>query len=91
MNLYEGALIPRKLSCPKKFLVTRLTFYPKKTSAINIQDIFKILRSHLDYCDINYDKPHNEKFKDAVESFQYNVALTITGAINCASSIKFTT
>ena len=38
------------------------------------------LRPHLDYCDVIYDKPHNEKSTDAVESFQYNVALAITRA-----------
>ena len=39
------------------------------------------LRPHLDYCDLIYDKSHNETFTDTVESFQYNVALAIAGAI----------
>ena len=43
------------------------------------------LRPHLDYCDFIYDKPHNEKFTDTIESFQYNVALVITGAIKGTS------
>ena len=46
------------------------------------------LRPHLDYCDVIYDKPHNEKFTDTVESFQYNVALAITGAIKGTSKEK---
>ena len=45
------------------------------------------LRPHLDYCDI-YDKPHNEKFIDTIESIQYNAALTITGAIKGTSKEK---
>ena len=39
------------------------------------------LRPHLDNCDIIYDRPHNEKFTDTVESIQYDAALAITGAI----------
>ena len=46
------------------------------------------MRPHLDYCDVIYDKPHNEKFTDTVESFQYNVALAITGAIKGTSKEK---
>ena len=53
------------------------------------QSIYKtFLRPHLDYCDVIYDKPHNEKFTDTVESFQYNVALAITGAIKGTSKEK---
>ena len=43
------------------------------------------LRPHLDYCDFIYDKPLKEKFTDTLESFQYNVALVITGAIKGTS------
>ena len=46
------------------------------------------LRPHLDYCDVIYDKPHNEKLTDTVESFQYNVALAIAGAIKGTSKEK---
>ena len=46
------------------------------------------LRPHLDYCDVIYDKPHNEKFTDTVESIQYNAALAITGAIKGTSKEK---
>ena len=34
------------------------------------------LRPHLDYCDVIYDKSHNEKFTDTLESIQYNAALS---------------
>ena len=51
--------------------------------------IYKTLfRPHLDYCDVIYDKPHNEKFTDTVESFQYNAALAIMGAIKGTSKEK---
>ena len=36
------------------------------------------LRPHLDCCDVIYDKPHNEKFIDTLESIQYNTTLPIT-------------
>ena len=39
------------------------------------------LRPHLDYCDVMYEKPRNEKFIDTLESIQYNATLAITGAI----------
>ena len=46
------------------------------------------MRPHLDYCEVIYDKPHNEKFTDTVEPFQYNLALAITGAIKGTSKEK---
>ena len=39
------------------------------------------VRPHLDYGDIIYDQPNNESFCHKLESYQYNVALAITGAI----------
>ena len=47
------------------------------------------LRPHLDYCDIIYDKAHNEKFADTVELFQYNAALAVTDAINGTSKKNY--
>ena len=46
------------------------------------------LRPHLDYCDVIYDKPHNEKFTDTAESIQYNAALAIAGTIKGTSKEK---
>ena len=46
------------------------------------------MRPHLDYCDVIYDKPRNEKFLDTLESIQYNATLTITGAIKGTSKEK---
>ena len=52
--------------------------------------IFKaFLRPHLDYCDLVYDKPRNEKFIDTLESIQYSATLAITGAINGTSKENF--
>ena len=39
-----------------------------------------IVRSHLDYVDIIYDKPLNNYFKEKFEKVQYSAALIITGA-----------
>ena len=46
------------------------------------------LRPHLGYCDVIYDKSHNEQFTDTLESIQYNAALAITGAIKGTSKEK---
>ena len=48
--------------------------------------IYKIVvRSHLDYADIIYDKTFNEAFKERLEKVQYSPTLTITGAIKGTS------
>ena len=44
-----------------------------------------VVRPHLDYADIIYDKPDNESFKDWVEKVQYNAALAIRGVIRGTS------
>ena len=46
------------------------------------------MRANLDYYYVIYDKPHNEKFTDTVESFRDNAALAITGAIKRTSKEK---
>ena len=46
------------------------------------------MRPYLDYCDVIYDKSHNEKFTDTVELIQYNANLAITGAIKGTSKEK---
>ena len=67
-------------------LLRKLRHSIPRTSLLSIYKTF--LRPHLDYCDVIYDKPHNEKFTDILESFQYNVAPAITGAIKGASKEK---
>ena len=46
------------------------------------------IRPHLDYGDIIYDQTFNESFHRKIESFQYNAALAITGAIRRSSTAK---
>ena len=46
------------------------------------------VRPHLDYGDIIYDQPNNESFNQKLESYQYNAALAITGAIRGTSQTK---
>ena len=43
---------------------------------------------HIDYGDIVYDRAFNESFHKNLESFQYNAAIAITGAISGTSSEK---
>ena len=70
--MYNGIVLLRKL----RHSISR-------KSLLSIYKTF--LRPHLDYCDVIYDKPYNEKFADTVELFQYNVALAITGAVKGTS------
>ena len=54
-----------------------------------LSTIYKaFVRPHLDYWDIIYDQPNNEGFCQKLESYQYNVALAITGAIRDTSQTK---
>ena len=46
------------------------------------------VRPHLDYGDIIYDQPYNDSFCQKLESYQYNAALAITGAIRGTSKTK---
>ena len=48
--------------------------------------IYKIVvRSHLDYADIIYDKTFNEAFKERLEKVQYSPTLIVTRAIKGTS------
>ena len=46
------------------------------------------IRPHLDYSDIIYDQPNNQRFCNLIERVQYNAALAITGAIKGTSQLK---
>ena len=46
------------------------------------------IRPHLEYGDIIYDQPNNERFCNLIEKVQYNAALAKTGAIKGASQLK---
>ena len=47
-----------------------------------------LVRPHLDSGDIIYDQTNNESFCQKLESYQYNAALAITGAIRGTSQTK---
>ena len=47
-----------------------------------------VIRPHLDYGDIVYDRVFNESFHKNLESLQYNAATAIAGAIRGTSSEK---
>ena len=47
-----------------------------------------LIRSHLDYGDVIYDKAFNESFHAKLESLQYDTTLAITGAIRWSSTEK---
>ena len=46
------------------------------------------VRPHLDYGDTIYDQPYKDSFCQKLESYQYNAALAITGAIRGTSKTK---
>ena len=74
-NVYKGIGLLRNISnkLPRQALVT----------------IYKaIIRPHLDYGDIVYDKPDNEIFINKIEKAQYDAALAITRAIRGTSRKK---
>ena len=47
-----------------------------------------IIRPHLDYGDVVYDRAFSESFHKNLESIQYSAAIAITGAIRGTSSQK---
>ena len=55
----------------------------------SLRTIFKsFVRPQLDYGDVVYDQSFNNTFHQKMESFQYNAALAITGAIRDSSREK---
>ena len=67
-------------------LLRKLRYSIPRKSMLSICKAF--LRPHLDYCDVIYDKPRNEKFIGTLESIQYNATLAITGTIKGTSKEK---
>ena len=60
-------------------------YIPRK----HLLSIYKTsLRPHLNYCEVIYGKPHNEKFTDIVEPIQYDAALAITDGMKGTSEEK---
>ena len=46
------------------------------------------IRPHLDYGDVIYDQPNNNRLSEKIDSIQYNAPLAITGAIGGISREK---
>ena len=67
-------------------IIKRLSNTLPRKSFLTIYKSF--IRPHLDYCDIIYDQPDNERFCTKIEHIQYNAALAITGAIKGTSQTK---
>ena len=70
-------------------LIRRLSVnHPRKA----LLTIYKaIIRPHLDYGDVLYDKPNNENFQDKIEKVQYRACLAIAGAMQEHQKKKFMT
>ena len=64
-------------------LLRKLQRLLSRSALITIYRAFA--RPHLDYGDIIYDKAYNGSFHHKLELNQYNVCLTITGAIRVTS------
>ena len=47
-----------------------------------------LVKPHLNYGDIVYDRLNNESFISTLQQVQYNAALAIIGAIKCTSCSK---
>jgi hypothetical protein len=67
-------------------VIRKLSHYLPRGSLLTIYKM--LVRPHLDYSDIIYDRPNVDTFKSKVESVQYNAALAITGAIRGTSMEK---
>ena len=78
---------------PKKphkryFYLDKLTRLRNSLPRKSLITIYKAIIRHLDYKDILYNQPNNAAFFQKIESFQYKVALIITGAIQSTSQEK---
>ena len=83
-----GLILDEKLTF-NDHITSKLTTVNKLTSTLrkiyhymprdSLVTIYKsIIRPHLDYVDLIFDKPSNATFSNRIESAQYNAALAIT-------------
>ena len=84
-NLTFGFHLKEKISKANRVigLIKHLSRILPRKSLVTLYTSFA--RPHLDYADVIYDQPHNERFCSTIESIQYNAALAITGAIRGTS------
>ena len=67
-------------------LIKTLNVTLPRSSLLTIYKSF--IRPHLDYGDVIYDQPNNNRLSEKMESIQYNAELAITGAIRGTSREK---
>ena len=67
-------------------LLRKLSLNLPQNALLTIYKSF--IRPHLDYGNILYDKPNNEKFQNKIERIQYRACLAITGAVQGTSRGK---
>ena len=67
-------------------LIRRLSVNISRNALLTICKSF--IRPHLDYGDILYDKPNNEKFQNKIEKVQYRACFAITSATQGTSREK---
>ena len=83
----------------KDHITLKLTTVNKSTNTLrklynymqydSLVTIYKyLIRPHLDYAHVIFDKPSDATFSDRIESVQYNAALAITRAIKDTSKEK---
>ena len=77
-----------KINLPKS--IGELEFWKKMSGFLPRHSLITLYKSfiqlHLDYADIMYNQPNNLNPCNKIETWQYNAALAITGAIR--SSLK---
>ena len=83
-NLYQKNVLS-KVNKTKR-LFRKLQNILQRQSLIIIYKSF--IRPHLDYGDLIFDRANNSSFHQNIESFQYNAALAITGAVSGTSKEK---
>ena len=67
-------------------IIKKLNSFFLRNTLLTIYKSF--VRPHLDYGDILYHQPNNERINSKLESVQYSAALAITGAIKETSRSK---
>ena len=63
-------------------LIRRLSVLSREKISLPFTNL---VRNHLDYGDILYDKPYNQNFANKLETVQYKNCIVITGAIQSTS------
>ena len=93
-----GLILDEKLTF-NDHITSKLTTVNKLTSTLRkiyhymprdslVTTYKSIIRPHLDYADVIFDKPNNATFSNRIESAQYNAAMAITGTIRGTSKEK---